>query len=433
MITTTPSLDTRGALAKPSLVLGALKRIVFDTLAKLPIGRLEVHDEDGALHTFGRGDAPRASLTIKSEGFYKRIVMFGDIGFGDAYVDGDWESDDVPGVISWFIANIDHAPLLSGGGGSAPLLSLLGVTNQLANWMRPNSLEGSRKNIHAHYDLSNELFETFLDQSMAYSAAYFQYPGQSLAAAQEAKFDALLRRLNLKPTDHLLEIGCGWGGLAIHAAKHYGCQVTAVTISEKQFLYARERVRAAGLEDRITLRLEDYRNLTGQYDRIASVEMVEAVGHAYHETYFSQVARLLKPDGLFAMQAILAADHRYESLRKNVDWIQKHIFPGSLLLSVERVQRCLAGGMMIAESEDLGLDYAKTLQIWRERFNASLPRVKSLGFDERFIRSWNYYLDYCMAGFATRHITVTQFLFSRANNPNLVPARLRMPAALETV
>jgi cyclopropane-fatty-acyl-phospholipid synthase len=257
---------------------------------------------------------------------------------------------------------------------------------------------------------------------MTYSCAYFQEPGQSLAVAQIAKYDRLCRQLRLKPGEHVLEIGSGWGGFSCHAVKNYGCRVTTITISEEQFKYAQQLFQREGLADRIEIKLMDYRLLEGQFDKIASIEMLEAVGDAYLETYFAKCAELLKPDGLLGVQMITCPDARYDALRKNVDWIQKHIFPGSLLLSLNRVNGAVSrtGGMMLHDLKDLGLHYAETLKRWRVTFNQNLEPVRKLGFDERFIRKWNYYLCYCEAAFAMRNISVVQAVYTRPNNPNLM-------------
>jgi cyclopropane-fatty-acyl-phospholipid synthase len=298
---------------------------------------------------------------------------------------------------------------------------VLGRYNRILHLLRPNSLQTSRRNISEHYDLGNDFYKLFLDPTMTYSSALFNSPEQTLEAAQIAKYAALCRKLKLKRTDHLLEIGSGWGGFSCHAAKNYGCRITTVTISEEQFKYAQARFKTEGVADRVEIKLMDYRQITGQFDKIASIEMLEAVGHAYHEIYFAKCNELLKPDGLLGLQVITCPDARYESLRKNVDWIQKHIFPGSLLLSVGRVNQALnrTGDLFLHDSLDLGNSYAKTLRLWRDRFNEQLLAVRLLGFDEKFIRKWNYYFSYCEAAFAMRNISVVQAVYTRPNNPTL--------------
>ena len=279
----------------------------------------------------------------------------------------------------------------------------------------------SRRNIAEHYDLGNDFYSLWLDETMTYSAARFETADQKLEDAQASKYDALCQKLDLKPTDHVLEIGCGWGGFCTHAARTYGCRVTAVTISKEQFAYATARVEREGLADKVEIRLQDYRHIEGQFDKIASIEMLEAVGDQYLETWFAKCHEVLKPDGLLAFQAITTPDCRHSNLRKGVDWIQKHIFPGSLLLSLARLNEAAnrTGDLFLHGLEDLGAGYAKTLSLWHERFNDRLDEVSSLGFDGTFIRKWNFYLKYCEAAFATRNISVVQAVYTRPNNTAL--------------
>lgn len=310
---------------------------------------------------------------------------------------------------------------MSGGRGKQVLLNLLGHYNRILHKLRPNSLTTSRRNIAEHYDLGNDFYELFLDPTMTYSSALFTSPNQSLEAAQIAKYDSLCRKLKLQPTDHVLEIGSGWGGFSCHAAKNYGCKITTVTISEAQFNYAKARFEREGIADRVEIKLMDYRLITGRFDKIASIEMLEAVGAAYLETYFAKCHEVLKPDGLLGVQMITCPDARYDALRQGVDWIQKHIFPGSLLLSVGRVNQALnqTGDLFLHDFLDLGNSYAKTLKLWRENFNQQLAGIRALGFDEKFIRKWNYYFSYCEAAFAMRNISVVQAVYTRPNNPTL--------------
>jgi cyclopropane-fatty-acyl-phospholipid synthase len=256
---------------------------------------------------------------------------------------------------------------------------------------------------------------------MTYSSARFESHEQSLEDAQRSKYDALCRKLHLKSTDHVLEIGCGWGGFAEHAARNYGCKITGVTISEAQADYARKRIVAAGLEGQVEIRIQDYRHISGRFDKIASIEMLEAVGDKYHHSFFAKCAEILTPEGLLGVQMITVPDCSYRSLKKNVDWIQKHIFPGSLLLSVGRINEVLlaTGDLFLHHLEDLGADYARTLSTWYDQFNAVQGDVRALGFDEPFSRSWNYYLKYCEAAFATRNISVVQAIYTRPNNASL--------------
>jgi cyclopropane-fatty-acyl-phospholipid synthase len=282
-------------------------------------------------------------------------------------------------------------------------------------------VEGSRRNISRHYDLNNEFFRLFLDPTLTYSSAYFCREGMNLEDAQIAKYERLCRLLRLKSSDHVLEIGSGWGANAIYMSRHYGCRVTSVTISEEQYRLASERVREAGLDNRVTIQLKDYRvieAIDARFDKIVSVEMLEAVGHSYMDEYFAKCHALLKKDGILALQVITCPDSRYESLRKGIDWIQKHIFPGSLLPSVGAINNAVnrTGDLTLVDLKDLGLHYAQTLRAWYDQFNSRLSEIRSLGFDEHFVRKWNYYLCYCEAAFAMRNIHVMQLVYTRPNN-----------------
>jgi len=382
-------------------------------------GNLYLTLPDGEQITIGNGQGSiSANIVVNSEEFYKRIILFGDIGFGEAYVDGLWDTDNITHVINWFLLNIENTPGLSGSNIQTVSLNLLKLYNKLSHFKRANTIEGSRKNISAHYDLNNDFFASFLDPTMTYSSAYFYKDGLSLEEAQLAKYERLCRQLHLKSTDHVLEIGSGWGGNAIYMAKKYGCRVTSVTISEEQHKMAVERVKAEGLSDRVNILLKDYRLLEGTFDKIVSVEMLEAVGFSFMDVYFKKCHDLLKKNGILAIQVITSPDSRYESLRKGVDWIQKHIFPGSLLPSVGAINSAVnrTGDMTMVDLKDIGLDYARTLKLWYDAFNANLSKVKSLGFDDTFIRKWNYYLCYCEAAFAMRNINTMQLVYVRPNN-----------------
>jgi len=395
------------------------QNVVLEVLSKMTKGYLFLTLPDGEGVSIGTGEGNiSARISIIDEEFYKRIILYGDIGFGEAYVDGLWETDNITNVIKWVLLNIENAPGVSGSKSHSIALNLLKFFNKIYHSKRANTVTGSRKNISEHYDLNNEFFASFLDPTMTYSAAYFYKEELSLEEAQYAKYDRLCRQLHLKPTDHVLEIGSGWGGNAIFMAKNYGCKVTSLTISEEQLKLARERVEAAGLSDRVEILLKDYRQLEGQFDKLVSVEMLEAVGHKYLDEYFKRCHEMLKPNGILAIQVITSPDSRYDSLRKGVDWIQKHIFPGSLLPSVGAINASVnrTGDLTMVDLKDLGLDYATTLKLWYNQFNASLQKVKQLGFDDRFIRKWNYYLCYCEAAFAMRNINVMHLVYSRPNN-----------------
>jgi cyclopropane-fatty-acyl-phospholipid synthase len=393
--------------------------VVVNLLSKMDRGTLYLTLPDGQQLTIGTGlGSITCNITVNDNEFFKRCILFGDIGFGEAYTDGLWDTENITNVIKWVLLNVDNAPGLSGSKVKAAGLNVLKWFNKLSHFKRANTVDGSRKNIAEHYDLNNDFFASFLDPTMTYSSAYFYKDGLSLEEAQLAKYERLCSQLHLKPTDHVLEIGSGWGGNAIYMAKTYGCKVTSLTISEEQHKLAVERVAEAGLSDRVSIELRDYRTLEGQYDKIVSVEMLEAVGHKYLDVYFKKCHDLLKKSGILALQVITSPDSRYESLRKGVDWIQKHIFPGSLLPSVAAINGAInrTGDMTMIDLKDIGTDYATTLKLWYDQFNANLSDVKSLGFDDRFIRKWNYYLCYCEAAFAMRNINTMQLVYSRPNN-----------------
>jgi len=403
--------------------------IVLDMLGKMNLGTLNVTLPSGEQVRFGQTNQNgssadenaggiTANISIWNEDFFKRCVLFGDIGFGEAYVDGNWDTDSISNVIKWFILNVENAPGLSGSKSKALALNILKSANKISHWKRANDISGSKKNISEHYDLNNDFFASFLDPTMTYSSAYFKEDGMGLQEAQIAKYERLCQQLQLKATDHVLEIGSGWGGNAIYMAKKYGCKVTSITISEEQLKLARERVALENLSDKVKIELMDYRRMEGKFDKIVSVEMLEAVGEQFLDVYFKKCHDLLKKNGILAIQAITCPDSRYESLRKGVDWIQKHIFPGSLLPSVGRIHQSInsTGDLTMIDLKDMGLDYAQTLSLWRAQFHNNLGEVKRLGFSDAFIRKWNYYFSYCEAAFIMRNIHVMQMVFSRPNN-----------------
>jgi cyclopropane-fatty-acyl-phospholipid synthase len=402
---------------------GFTERMVVRLLQSMPCGGLRMEHSDGRIRYFGKpGEPVTARVKLRDDAeFFKRCAFYGNIGMGEAYTDGLWDTDDIAAVIAWFIHNVNAMQGAQSSSSALPGVNLLKLVNWFRHLRRENTVETSRRNIAEHYDLGNEFYQLWLDPSMTYSSARFESAGQSLEAAQAGKYDALCRKLKLRSTDHVLEIGCGWGGFAVHAARHYGCRITGVTISEAQAAYARKRIEREGLQDRIEIRIQDYRHITGSFDKIASIEMLEAVGDKYHHSFFAKCAEVLTPEGLLGVQMITVPDCSYRSLKKNVDWIQKHIFPGSLLLSVGRINDVLlqTGDLFMHDLEDLGADYARTLSTWYDRFNAVKEQVRALGFDEPFMRSWDYYLKYCEAAFATRNISVVQAVYTRPNNSSL--------------
>ena len=401
---------------------GFYEWLVLRTFRSFVHGGLRVVLPEGKHQVFGEEGAPiTAEIRIRDHAFFKHVALFGNVGFGESYVHGDWDTDDIAAVISWFILNIAKNQGAAASSAKVAGVNLLRGYNRLLHLLRPNSVTTSRRNIAEHYDLGNDFYSLWLDKTMTYSAARFESAEQSLEEAQAAKYDALCQKLDLKPTDHVLEIGCGWGGFCTHAARTYGCRVTAVTISKEQHANATARVEREGLADKVEVRMQDYRHIEGQFDKIASIEMLEAVGDQYLETWFAKCHELLKPNGLLAFQAITTPDCRHSNLRKGVDWIQKHIVPGSLLLSLARLNEAAnrTGDLFLHGLEDLGAGYAKTLSLWHDQFNARLDDVKSLGFDGNFVRKWNFYLKYCEAAFATRNISVVQAVYTRPNNTTL--------------
>jgi len=403
-------------------VPGSYESMVLKALSGLTQGYLHMTFPNGRELFLGSPQAEvKASLRIRRQAFFKKCVLYGDVGFGEAYVDGDWDTDNITNVISWMILNIDNHPALSGSRKAVSSINWMAIFNRLAHLFRPNTYNGSRRNIREHYDLSNDFFKFILDPTMTYSSAYFAAPEETLETAQRHKFERLCEKLKLKPSDHLLEIGSGWGSFAIHAASRYGCKVTTITISQAQYDYAAEKIRQAGLSGRIELRLQDYRELQGTYDKIVSIEMLEAVGHKFLKPYFQKCHDLLGRNGILALQVITCPDSRYKKLRKGVDWIQKYIFPGSLLPSVAAINGAVnhTGDMVLHDLEDLSKHYTRTLGHWRDNLNNGWPGIRALGFDESFKRKWNYYLSYCEAAFGMRNISVLQMVYTRPNNRHL--------------
>ncbi len=385
------------------------RRIILSRLEKLEFGRISI-SENGQRQTFGRlrdDFSLTAELTVLNPKFYSEIAFGGSIGAGEAYISGFWACDDLTALLRILLRNRDVLEMMDSGWSflSKRLQQLFHVLNR-------NTRSGSRRNIAAHYDLGNDFYQLWLDRRMMYSCAYFETTDASLEAASSAKLDRICRRLDLKENDSVLEIGSGWGGMAIYAAQHYGCRVTTTTISRQQYEYAQQAIRDAGLEDRITLLFKDYRDLDGRYDKIISIEMIEAVGHEYHETFFRKCCELLKPDGQMLLQAITIADQRYERYKKGVDFIKRYIFPGGCLISVTDMTRTMTDStdMRVIHLEDIGPHYATTLRHWHERFLASLDAVKEQGYSDAFIRMWQFYLCYCESAFIERAIGDIQIL-----------------------
>ena len=415
-----PALAAPAARKLPLLARLA-KSLLHRLLSGLDSGRLTL--VDGSERTsFGPGGGPAVTLTIHDASFYADAVYGGSIGVAESYMLGHWQADDLTGLIRLMVLNREVIDGMDERG----LARLATPARKLLHWMNRNSRAGSRRNIAAHYDLGNDFFATFLDETWMYSSAIFERADMTLAEASTAKLDRICKKLGLGPDDHVLEIGTGWGGFALHAAKHYGCRVTTTTISSEQHALAKARIEAAGLADRITLLKQDYRDLTGEYDKLVSIEMIEAVGHPYYDTYFRQCGRLLKPHGQFLLQGITITDQRFEAAANSVDFIQRYIFPGSTIPSVTALldSATRASDLRLFHLEDIGPHYATTLARWRENFFANLDRVRELGYGEPFIRMWAFYLCYCEGGFAERALGDVQMLMVK---PGARPAPI-LPA-----
>ena len=356
------------------------------------------------------GEDINAHIVVNNTATYKAIALNGVVGAAEAYMDGHWTTPDLVSVIRFFVCNISQLKEMDSERSLANKMAL-----SLLERATRNSIGRARENISAHYDLGNDFFELFLDPTMMYSAALFKEDSSSLEQASVAKLTQLCQMLQLKPDDHLVEIGTGWGGMAVHAATNYGCKVTTTTLSRRQMEYTKKLVKQKGLEDRITVLLKDYRELEGKYDKLVSIEMIEAVGHQYFSDYFAKCSNLLKPTGLMALQAITISDQRYDQAKKSVDFIQRYIFPGGCLPSLNVIAEHTANDtdMNLVGLSDLTKDYALTLQHWRHSFTHNLDKVRALGFDERFIRMWMYYLCYCEGGFRERVIGVYQILAAK--------------------
>lgn len=373
--------------------------------------------ENGELVHFGR-DKSHADLSVVNPKFYERSVLYGAIGFAESFIDGEWTTNDLTKVIEWFIYNNEDSTVLEESKNKSLFINPLLMLNRAGHLLRDNTLRMSKKNIEEHYDLGNEFFKLILDETMTYSSAIFENELETLTQAQRRKVERLCQQLRLNADDEVLEIGCGWGFFAVHAARTYGCKIRCVTLSEQQFEFVSSLIRREQLESLITVEICDFRNVKGKYSKIVSIEMVEALGDSKLDVFFECCDRLLDKNGLLAIQMITTPDCRYDVLKNGVDFIQKHIFPGSQLLSVERTLKALnkCSTLHLIDLYDFAASYAWTLKTWRENFLRNLNQVERLGFDARFIRKWIYYFCYCEAAFATRQISVVQVVFARPNN-----------------
>ncbi|NBB84127.1 MAG: methyltransferase domain-containing protein [Alphaproteobacteria bacterium] len=387
-----------------------LMKLMLALGPRLRVGTLDVTLPDGSTRRFGGAEpGPAADLTIRSDTLARRFLTRGNLGFCEGYIEGDWVSDDVERLFVFFLMNQDA--LADEMAGKA----WVRVLQRLVHMMRPNDRTGARRNIAAHYDLGNAFYEKWLDPSMTYSSAVFGEGEEDLTAAQRRKYALLAERMDLGEGDHVLEIGCGWGGFAEFAAAERGAKVTAITISREQHAYASRRIQAAGLADKVEVRLQDYRDTDGRFDRIASIEMFEAVGEKYWPQFFGTLRDRLAPGGTAALQVITIADRFFDQYRRSADYIQRYIFPGGMLPSPEALGREVerAGGLRLAGMTGFRHDYAVTLREWNQRFQDAWPDIRALGFDERFKRMWEQYLHYCAAGFQVGTIDVKQLAIVR--------------------
>ncbi len=405
--------DPAPSLTQPDGLERLLRGRLLEKMAMLQGCRLTLEDaldrvELGAARA---GENPlRVHLRISDPRFYRLLAANGSVGAGEAYIDDMWRCDDLVALIRIMVRNRDLLDGMESG-----LARLGGWAMKVWHALRRNTRSGSRRNIAAHYDLGNELFSLFLSDDLMYSSAIYASDDESLEVASERKLERICQKLQLGPDDHVVEIGTGWGGFAIHAAGRYGCHVTTTTISQEQYELASQRVEAAGLSDRVTLLLKDYRDLQGRYDKLVSIEMIEAIGARYMPQYFGTLSRLLKDDGMALIQAITIEDHRYEQALKSVDYIKRYIFPGSFIPSVSAMLGAAsrASDLRLLHLEDIGPSYALTLQAWRERFMAARAQVLEAGYDQNFIRMWEFYLAYCEGGFRERSIGDVHMLLAR--------------------
>ena len=399
---------------RPAMLDRFARGAVLSRLQGIRVGRLVIDDPDfPAPRAFGQDIEEaeiRATVKIRDRRFYTDLALGGSVGAGEAFMAGSWTTDDLPALVRIMVRNRDVMDAVETG-----LARLASPARRLMHYFNRNTKAGSQKNIAAHYDLGNDFFELILDPTLMYSCAIFERPDMTLEEAAVVKVDRICRKLDLRTHDHLVEIGTGWGGFAIHAARNYGCRVTTTTISRAQHDYAVKRIAAAGLQDRITVLFKDYREMTGQFDKLVSIEMIEAVGHHFLDSYFRKCGELLKPNGMMLLQAITIADQFYDRAIKTVDFIKRYIFPGSFIPSVTALCDSItrSSDMRLFHLEDITPNYAETLKNWRLRMFKNIDRVRALGYPEEFIRMWEFYLSYCEGGFRERYIGDVQMLLTK--------------------
>jgi len=400
------------------------RRGLLRAFSKARYGRLTIADGEDTFSFEGSEAGPDAHITILNPQVWSDVAFRGSVGSGEAYMAGYWITSSLDQVTRFFVANNHLTDQMESG-----LTRFFRAVLATAHWLNKNTVKGSKKNVEAHYDLGNQLFETFLDPTLMYSSALFSSESTDLDNASIEKLDHICRKLHLSPTDHVLEIGTGWGGFAIHAAENYGCKVTTTTISEEQFDHAVQLINERGLSDQITVLKKDYRDLTGQYDKLVSIEMIEAVGHHYLDTYINTLSERLKPNGLALIQAITIVEQRYQLAVKSVDFIKRYIFPGGFIPSIGSIMQSVgrASDLRLLHLEDFASHYARTLAEWRKRFIAEKERILGLGYDERFCRMWEFYLAYCEGGFHERQLGLAQLILAKPKarqEAPVVPLRL---------
>ena len=389
--------------------------------SKIKHGTLEVTYNNGKKKVYGNNQAPFEKITIHKSRFFYRLALYGDIGFAESYMDNDFDTPNLSGLIQLSILNAEYLGTTSDHEKKNKLINLFPVKNKIKHVLRKNSKTNSRKNISAHYDLSNDFYKLMLDDTMMYSSAVFEHKDEDLFDAQKRKINKLADKLNINEGSKVLEIGSGWGAMAMHLAKERNCDVTTVTLSTEQKKLCEDRFKEASIEEKIDIFLKDYRDLNGKYDAIIAVEMFEAVGKEYFDIFFKKCQELLKPSGVLVLQVITMPDQRYLTYSKGTDFIQKYIFPGGHLPSVGKILNITTKhtNLNLNHMEEFTEDYAKTLNVWHENFKNNLEKVKELGFDEYFIRMWEMYLCYCEAAFLTRNINLVQLVFTRDQNIHL--------------
>lgn len=406
------------AVPLPSALERFLRARLLAQLAPLHGGCLQLRDAGGDVLLGDPAAALKVTVWVDDPAFYRAVAAQGSVGAGESYIRGEWRCSDLVALVQLLVRNRDLLDGMERGVARVGGWLLKGW-----NRLRRNTREGSRRNIAAHYDLGNPFFSLFLSSDLMYSSALYAAPTDPLEVASRRKLARICEELQLTADDHVVEIGTGWGGFALYAAGEIGCRVTTTTISVEQYTLAKQRVDAAGLQDKVTLLLKDYRDLEGQYDKLVSIEMIEAIGAQYLDTYFDTLTRLLKPDGLALLQAITIEDQRYEQARRSVDYIKRFVFPGSFIPSLHAMlgAKTRSSDLQLIGQHDFGTSYALTLRAWRQRFLAQLPAVRAQGFDERFIRMWEFYLAYCEGGFLERSIGVSHLLMARPDyRPSLL-------------